>query len=114
MSMGPLGGIAGSVAGSPLAQTQGSETERARQDAGAQQRRIDSDQKADSAAGIGETDGEDHETAERDADGRRLWEGSPEEKDAQEQDADENLAPLEPRQSKDATGQSGNLLDLSG
>ena len=79
MSVGPMGGVAGSVAGSPLAQTKGSEPERAQQEAVAQQRRAESDQKADSAAGIGETDGEDHETAERDADGRRPWEPPPEE-----------------------------------
>ncbi len=112
MSVGPLGGIAGSVAGSPLAQTHGSETERARQDAGAQQRRIDNDQKADSAAGIGETDGDDHEAAERDADGRRLWEESAEASDAE--DSTEEATPRQPPQSKDVTGQSGSLLDLSG
>ncbi len=110
MSIGPAGGIVGSVAGSPLAQTQGSETERARQDAGSQQRRIENEQKAEAAAGIGETDGEDHETEQRDADGRRLWEESPEEKAAEE--GEEEASP--PRQSKDASGQSGNLLDLSG
>lgn len=112
MSVGATGGVAGSVAGSPLAQTQGSEVERARQDAGAQQRRVESDQKADSAAGIGEANGEDHEPAERDADGRRLWEPESE-KDINEE-ADADAAPPHERQSKDATGQSGNLLDLSG
>ncbi|MEE8450742.1 MAG: hypothetical protein V3R99_02475 [Thermoguttaceae bacterium] len=118
MSVGPLGGIAGSVAGSPLAQKHGSEVERAGQENNAQQRRIAADQKADSAAGIGEADGEDHETADRDADGRRLWEGAPDSKDAGEQDADEQGTPKseepEQRKSKDASGQSGNLLDLSG
>ena len=112
MSIGPSGGIAGSVAGSPLAQTKGAEPERAQQDVGAQQRRIESDQKADSAAGIGETDGEDHETAERDADGRRLWEAPPEDSDAEQTEEQSGSPP--PRQSKDTTGQSGNLLDLSG
>ena len=76
MSIGPTGGIAGSAAGSPLAQTSGSEVQRAEQDAAGQKRRIQMDQKAENAAGIGETDGEDHETEERDADGRRLWEES--------------------------------------
>ena len=113
MSVGPMGGIAGSVAGSPLAQTQGAEPERARQDAGAQQRRIESDQKADAAAGIGETDGEDHETAERDADGRRLWEEPPPEGQDTE-DAERQPDSPQERLSRDATGQSGNLLDLSG
>ncbi len=112
MSIGPSGGVAGSAAGSPLAQTKGAEPERAQQDAGAQQRRIESDQKADSAAGIGETDGEDHETAERDADGRRLWDASPEDSDAEQ--TEEQSDPSGQHQSKDASGQSGNLLDLSG
>jgi len=112
MSVGPMGGIAASAAGSPLAQTKGAETERARQDAGAQQRRVDSDQKAESAAGIGETNGEDHETEDRDADGRRLWE-EPAEKTAEEETEGDAATPP-PRLSKDVTGESGNLLDLSG
>lgn len=112
MSVGPLGGVAGSLAGSPLAQTKGSEPERAHQEGVTQQRRVDSDQKAESAAGIGETDGEDHETAERDANGRRPWEPPPEVKNAEQ--AKEQSDPSPQRQSKDATGQSGNLLDLSG
>jgi len=109
MSIGPLGGIVGSAAGSPLAQTQGSEPERAQQDAAAAQRRTDSDKKAEAAAGIGEANGEDHETEDRDADGRRLWEPPAEE------NAETPERPTGPsRQSKDATGESGNLLDLSG
>ncbi len=109
MSIGPMGGIAGSAAGSPLAQTQGSEPERAQQDASAQQRRVESDRKADSAAGIGEADGEDHETADRDADGRRFWEEPPE----PEQTDDSSGRSPEPK-GKDTSGQSGTLLDLSG
>jgi len=109
MSMGPLGGIAGSAAGSPLAQTKGSEVERAEQDAGAQKRRVATDEKAEAAAGIGEADGEDHETAERDADGRRLWEEISAVKQETSKDADGDDC-----KSKDSSGQSGNLLDLSG
>ncbi len=111
MSIGPLGGLAGSAAGSPLSQTHGSEVDRARQDAAAQQRKVHSDQKAEDAAGIGETDGDDHETEDRDADGRRLWEAPPgshdDESDAASPDAD-------PPPAKDPNRQSGNLLDLSG
>jgi len=104
------------VAGSPFAQKHGSEVERAGQEKNAQQRRVAADQKADSAAGVGEADGQDHETAERDADGRRLWEAAPEPDDTDEQDAEGQNASEETqsRKSKDATGQSGNLLDLSG
>jgi len=110
MSIGPTGGIAGSAAGSPLAQTSGSEVERSEQDASGQKRRIHMDQKAENAAGIGETDGEDHETEERDADGRRLWEETPQANQAPESPQ----ADADARKSKDASGQRGNLLDLSG
>ena len=110
MSIGPMAGIAGSAAGSPLAQTQGAETERASQDAAAGGRRAEFDQKADAAAGIGEANGEDHETAERDADGRRLWEPPP---NSDGEPADEETTPQD-RKSRDASGQSGNLLDLNG
>jgi len=111
MSVGPLGGIAGSAAGSPLSQTQGSEPQRAQQESSAQQRRVESDRKAEAASGIGETDGEDHETAERDADGRRLWEGGPE---PPEENPEESADAADAPRSRDATGQSGNLLDLTG
>ncbi len=110
MSIGSLGSVAASVAGSPLAQAKGSETERAEQDVGAQQRRVQSDQKAEAAAGIGETDGEEHQPAERDADGRRPWEAPPQ-RPAGQTEEDPGVRQVH---SKDATGQSGNLLDLSG
>jgi hypothetical protein len=108
MSIGPMGGVAGSAAGSPLAQTKGSEVDRLQQDSSARERRVQSDRKAESAAGIGETDGEDHETAERDADGRRLWEKTAQGKRAGEE------PPADDRRSRDTSGQTGNLLDLSG
>lgn len=108
MSVGPMGGITNSAAGSSLAQTRGSEVNRAQQDASAQERRVHNDKKAESAAGIGETDGDDHETAERDADGRRLWERTVAGKQTGEE------PPADQRRGKDATGQSGSLLDLSG
>ncbi len=108
MSVGPLGGLAGSAAGSPLAQAKGSEVERAQQDSAGQQRRVQNDLKAEAAAAIGETDGEDHQAADRDADGRRLWEKSHQVRGDQQRDDQEE------RVSRDASGQSGNLLDLSG
>jgi hypothetical protein len=110
VSIGPLGGIVGSAAGSPLAQTSGSEVERAGQEAGAEQRRVQSDLKADAAAGIGQADGEDHEPAERDADGRSPWKFP----QGKQTDADEeNNASSEQKNAKDAAGQSGSLLDLT-
>ncbi|MHC4406112.1 MAG: hypothetical protein ACYTG0_41270 [Planctomycetota bacterium] len=112
MSVGPLGGIVPGAAGSPLAQSHGSDVERAQKEVGDQNRRVQVDQKAESAAGIGEADGEDHETAERDADGRRLWEKTTSEK-ADDETPDDSQTP-DDRSSKDTTGQSGNLLDLTG
>ena len=109
MSVGPLGGLAGSVAGTQLAQATGSDVERTQTDAGSQQRRVDADRKAENAAGIGETDGEDHETAERDADGRRIWENT-----RRNKAAGQSGEAGDPPRSKDTTGQSGTLLDLSG
>jgi len=111
MSVGPMGGLNASAAGASLAQAKGSDVDRAQQDTSVQQRRVQTDQKAESAAGIGETDGEDHETGERDADGRRLWERGPEGDGSGRRDkSQEDDGP----QSKDPSGQSGSLLDLSG
>jgi hypothetical protein len=104
MSIGSLPGVATSVAGTSLAQTKGSEIERGQQDTASQDRRVQNDIRADAAAGVGATDGEDHETAERDGDGRRPWEEQPE--------AGHGGA-AETRQSKDPTQHSGNLLDLT-
>jgi hypothetical protein len=109
MSIGSLPAVVASAAGTSLAQSK-AETERTNVDIGAQQRHAFSALKAESAAGIGETDGQDHEAAERDADGRRLWEAPPEGK---KNPNAEDSVPTPPH-SRDATGQSGNLLDLSG
>ena len=106
MSIGPLSGVNAGVAGSPLAQTKGSEVERAQQTVGAEQRQVYHGRKAEAAAGVGEPDGEDHETADRDGDGRRPWEDQPE--------PEQNAAVPTTRQSKDPSQQSGNLLDLTG
>ena len=110
MSIGPAGSLFPSVAGAPLAQASGSEVQRAKQDATAQQRIVDAAEKAEGAAGIAETDGQNHETNERDADGRRPWEieakkQSPED----ESPADEQAPPP----SKDTSGQCGGQLDLT-
>ncbi len=110
MSVVPMGGLLASAAGTSLAQSKGSDATRAQQDTAAQERRVQTDQKAESAAGIGQTDGEDHATGERDADGRRLWEQMP--GGRQNEPGDENGTG--PHGCKDPTGQSGSLLDLSG
>jgi hypothetical protein len=110
--MGPLGGIIGSTAGTPLSQTAGSETERLQKDTLAHGRQIEGDQKAERAAGIGQTE-QDQESAERDADGRRLWE-APADSNKGKAETQAEFATAPARQSKDATGQSGTQLDLTG
>ena len=52
------------------------EVERAQAEVAAERRAVYYDDKATAADGVGEPDGDDHETAERDGDGRRDWEGS--------------------------------------
>ena len=104
MSTGPLGSVGASLAGTSLAQTKGSEIERSQHDVARHERRTETNARAESAAGIGETD-ENQQTGERDADGRRLWEAPADKK---------REAPTPPPQAKDPTGQSGGLLDISG
>ncbi len=112
MSVGPLG-MAGSVAGTHLAQSSGSDNDRAAQDATASARKAATDLHAEKAAGIGETE-QDEGASDRDADGRRLWEAGPEEENAEGDKAQDTSTQGEPRQSRDPTGQCGNTLDLSG
>jgi len=108
MSIGPMAGLAAGVAATPSAQTTGSEVDRAEQATANQQRRVRNEERAEEAAGIGQPDGDDHETADRDADGRLPW-AFPQGPGAAHsgQDAASRL-------SKDASHQSGNLLDLTG
>lgn len=112
MSMVPLGGILGSVAGGPLSQSAGSEAERAQRESSAQRGHVDGDQRAERAAGIGQTE-HDQESTERDADGRRLWEQTKHLAQADGSQGESAAAGLG-RQSRDSTGQSGTRLDLTG
>ena len=107
MSFGSTG-ITGSVAGSHLAQTQGSEVNRAQQDASDHARHAGSTERAKDASGIGQTE-QDEGTSDRDADGRRLWEAAP-----PTDDAAAEADPIPDRRSKDPSGQSGRQIDLSG
>jgi hypothetical protein len=128
MSIGPLGFFSviaatspqTSALAAPLAQSQGSDVDRTATEVAEQARETDADTKAETAAGIGQTDGEEHSANDRDADGRRLWEkplslsadgaNSDEESDGK---SEESSAGVE-HASKDATGESGNQLDLMG
>lgn len=105
MNVGSMGGVMGSAAGAPLAQTSGSETERTQKDAAVSQRQGIHEKKAADAAGIGTTE-QDQEASERDADGRRFWEHAEKKPDEPASEA--------PRQAKDPTGASGTSLDLTG
>lgn len=92
MSMGPLGGILGSAAGSPLSQTKGATTERAARDSAVKETTDQLDLQAEKSAGIGTTE-EEHESSDRDADGRRAWEWR-QHKESEEEDetADETAS----------------------
>ena len=108
MNIGATTGALGSAAGAPLSQTAGAEAERSQKESAVQQRSADAQTKSEKASGIGQLE-QDQETSERDADGRRLWEDTGKKKGeaADEENATE-------RQAKDATGMSGNSLDLTG
>jgi hypothetical protein len=113
MSMGPVGGLVGSAAGAPLSQSAGAETERTQRDTAAQHRQVDGNERSERASGIGQTE-QDQESSERDADGRRLWEGPAKRGRDGKAEPAEDTAIGEARQSKDPTGQSGTKLDLTG
>ncbi|MFO7902635.1 MAG: hypothetical protein ACQESR_08265 [Planctomycetota bacterium] len=106
MSVGPMG-MAGSAAGSPLAQGRGSEVNRGQQETAEQSRQTQAAEKAEEAAGIGQTE-QDEEASDRDADGRRLWEHLPEGQDDEEEQSEERHL------GRDPTGQVGGHLDLDG
>lgn len=107
MSIGPVGGILGSAAGAPLAQTKGSESERSRVEGNARQRETDSQIKTEAASGVGKTDS-DEGASDRDADGRKLYEDSPE-----AETANEEPSPDQPASAAKANGRGGKL-DLLG
>jgi hypothetical protein len=108
MSVGSLG-VAGPLAGSALAQSSGTTVERAKQDAASFQRQVDSTRQAADASGIGQTT-EDHQTSDRDADGRTPWEQAPRDGAASSETEE---PPIEEQKSKDPTGDAGTMLDLT-
>ncbi len=105
MSIDPTGVVA-SAAGAPVPQRTGSEVERTHAEVVGQRRQVCFEARAEAAAGIGQPDGEDHETDERSADGRRPWEEPP---PGQKTGSSQNA-----RRSTDPSRQRGNLLDLDG
>jgi hypothetical protein len=116
MSVGSLG-IAGGLAGSPLAQKTGVAVDRAKQDTAHAQRQTEATQRTAEAAGIGQTH-EEHEASERDADGRMPWERQ-EQSDEASVAADEDQstagdASQNPSGVRDPKGESGGQIDLVG
>ncbi len=109
MSIGSLG-IVGSLAGTPLAQ-KGPEGDKVQKDATDRTRQTDAEVRAESAAGIGQTE-EESQASERDADGRRPWE-VPTRKKADEPAADPAVDGSIPA-AKDPSGDRGTLIDVSG
>jgi pyruvate/2-oxoglutarate dehydrogenase complex dihydrolipoamide acyltransferase (E2) component len=109
MSIASSGDVFASAAGSHLAQTTGVDVQRIQQHMANHQRQIASDRQADNAAGIAETDGQDHETHQRDADGRRPWEIGPP-KRAIVPGEESSSAPIPSHDAREHCGQS---LDLT-
>lgn len=112
MNFGISSGLPASIAGIPIAQSGSGEIDRTRSETAAQRRAAATDAKAEQAAGIGETDGDNHETEERDADGRRPWEFGPAGRVSPLEEAGDDH--LTTRQSRDLSGNSGGQLDLTG
>jgi hypothetical protein len=105
MSIGPLP-IVGVAAGTSLAQSKGPQIERAGHEVADYERKVETDGKAATAAGIGATEGEENQTSDRDADGRRLWQIPASQRQPPANAAVEQVA--------DPTAESGTQLDLAG
>lgn len=104
--------IASSLAASPLAQNSSSEVNRNQQAARDQSRQLESAEKAEKAAGVGDPE-ESEKTSDRDADGRRAWE-KPSKSHSEQSADDEDSHGSTSSKSKDPTGQRGGSLDLCG
>ena len=107
MSIGPLGMI-GAAAGAPLAQQKGTDSDRVAQDQNTKARQEAAAKEAAKAEGVGETE-QDHEAADRDADGRRVWERFGDKPPHDDAPAAEESAPAIP----DASGERGNQFDAT-
>jgi len=110
MSIGSLG-IIGGLAGTQLPQ-RAAEVEKAQHEAADQTRAVQAEQRAEQAAGIGQTE-EDSQASERDADGRRPWEERTKGKAQSPQPPSAEASPAIHR-AKDPTGACGGQLDLMG
>jgi hypothetical protein len=106
--------VAASIAGAAASQQQAqatSETQQAQRESAGQERKAVTDLKAEMAAGIGQTDGEDHASSDRDADGRQVWQQLPH--DVNEGSKKKAASAHHARDARDASGTKGNTLDLT-
>ncbi len=106
MSIG-FSSLVSGIAGTQAAQTQGADSIRGQDTAQQARARQSVDRAADAAA---KTE-EDAQAGERDADGRRPWELQRQPRDAV---VESTPSPNGPPVSRDATGQIGKQIDLSG
>jgi len=111
MSIASLG-FSSIGAATPLAQSTGADTDRTVQETTSQKGQLQSDLSAEQAAGVGQTDGDQHEIAEREGDGHQPWEFTAATQNLPPSDAPPTDRPL--TFSIDVTGQCGTLLDLTG
>lgn len=109
MNIGSLG-LIGSLATTPVAQKP-ADADRAMRESAGQDRVSQAARLAEAASGIGETE-EDSQAAERDADGRRLWEKTTGTSRAAEEAMEEPESTGGPRLGKDPHGETGGELDL--
>lgn len=113
MSVGPMGAsIASSIAATNLAQRNSSDVAGAQQATSTHARVVDSTEKAEKAAGVGDPD-ESQKTSDRDADGRRAWERPGHDSDESEAEL-EGDATYDASVQKDPAGITGREIDLSG
>jgi hypothetical protein len=109
MSVGSSSPLIAAVA-APLAQTRGTEVDRAQQVAAAHERQLRSEALADSAGGIAAADGEDNLAGDRDADGRLPWQMQP---SAQREEETTGKPRLVRSPAQEAVSQSGLRLDVT-
>jgi hypothetical protein len=108
MSIGSLG-VIGSLTATPLPQKT-AETDKTVREATDEARETEAARAAEAASGIGQTE-EDSQAAERDADGRRLWERSAKPPAGEAKpEAPADSQPL----AKDPSGEAGGAVDLLG
>ena len=93
------------MAGTALAQRNSGANDKTIQDAAAHDRTRESKEKAVKAEGVGSDDNESEASRDRDADGRQAWQWNHRNPQTDSQPGEKSI---------DLTGQSGNILDLSG